>query len=105
MLADTPRVSTQNFVSEDEEINRVVFAIKAIRDLGNDTIQGALISINTFRWKVAEAAIQAGANCINDVVHAFTGREYPLVQSSNNHLLKMRDIARCSWVPVILMHS
>ena len=92
------------FVSEDEEINRVVSTIKAIRDQGNDTIRGALISVDTFRWKVAEAAIQAGANCINDV-HAFTGREYPLVQSSNDHLLKMRDIARCSCVPVILMHS
>ena len=92
------------FVSEDEEISRVVPVIKAIRDQGNDSIRGALLSVDTFRWKVAEAAVQAGANCINDV-HAFTGPTYPLVQASTDHLLKMRDVARRLCVPVILMHS
>ena len=91
-------------VSEDEEIRRVVPVIKAIRDQGNDSVRGALLSVDTFRWKVAEAAVQAGANCINDV-HAFTGPDYALVQASTDHLLKMRDVARRLCVPVILMHS
>ena len=92
------------FVSEDEEINRVVPVIKAIRDQGNDSVREALISVDTFRWGVAEAAVQAGANCINDI-YAFTGPGYPLDQASTDHLLKMRDITRRLCVPVILMHS
>jgi dihydroneopterin aldolase/2-amino-4-hydroxy-6-hydroxymethyldihydropteridine diphosphokinase/dihydropteroate synthase len=63
-----------------------------------------LISVDTFRREVAEAAILAGANCINDV-YAFTGPEYPLNQASAGHLLAMRRVARDLAVPVVLMHS
>lgn len=49
-------------VGEDEEINRVVPIIKAIREKFDIPI-----SIDTYKAKVAEKAIEAGANLINDV--------------------------------------
>lgn len=88
------------FVSSKEEVARVTSMITAIRSHN----QGILISVDTFRWEVAEAAAYAGANCINDV-HAFTGPTYPPTQESYEHLLKMRQVARRSALPVILMHS
>lgn len=45
-----------------EELNRVVPIIKAIRESFD-----VLISIDTYKAKVAEAAIEAGADIINDV--------------------------------------
>lgn len=92
------------FVSPEEECQRVVPVIQAIRSHEDQDVSSALISIDTFRWEVAEAAVLAGANCINDVF-SFTGPEYPLAQSSEKHLLKMREVARKLAVPVILMHS
>jgi dihydropteroate synthase len=49
-------------VEEDEEINRVVPIIKAIREKFDIPI-----SIDTYKAKVAEKAIEAGANLINDI--------------------------------------
>lgn len=49
-------------VGEDEEIERVVPVIKALRE--NFDIP---ISIDTYKGKVAELAIKAGADMINDV--------------------------------------
>lgn len=92
------------FVSPEEECQRVVPVIQAIRSHEDQDVSSALISIDTFRWEVAEAAVLAGANCINDV-YSFTGPEYPLTQASVKHLLKMREVARKLAVPVILMHS
>ncbi|TFK53008.1 Dihydropteroate synthase [Heliocybe sulcata] len=103
------------YVSPEEESARVVPVITAIRSLNADSPQGpsaetaahardALISVDTFRHEVAQAAVLAGANCINDV-YAFAGPDYPLTQSSAEHFLKMREIARELAVPVILMHS
>lgn len=46
-----------------EEINRVVPAIAAIRQ----AFPGTLLSVDTFRADVAEAAVQAGATLINDI--------------------------------------
>ncbi|OAX34478.1 Dihydropteroate synthase [Rhizopogon vinicolor AM-OR11-026] len=92
------------FVSSKEECQRVVPIMQAIRSHEDQDVRSSLISIDTFRWEVAEAAVQAGANCINDV-HSFTGPEYPLTQASAEHLLKMREMAHKLAVPVILMHS
>lgn len=101
-----------DFVSTEEEINRVVPVIQAIRQakhpgVHNDlsaAISRTLISVDTFRWEVAEAAVKAGANCINDV-YAFTGPTYPVDEAGQQHFLKMREVARRLAVPVILMHS
>ena len=50
-------------VDVEEEITRTTQAIKAIRAKHRDI----LISIDTFRAEVAEAALIAGANIINDI--------------------------------------
>jgi dihydroneopterin aldolase/2-amino-4-hydroxy-6-hydroxymethyldihydropteridine diphosphokinase/dihydropteroate synthase len=97
------------FVSQAKEISRVVPIVRAVRGLKSDSsghmnAKDVLISVDTFRREVAEAAILAGANCINDV-YAFTGPEYPLNRASAEHLLAMRKVARDLAVPVVLMHS
>src|SRR5690606_32573864 len=52
-------------VSEEEEIRRVVPIITVLRQ--ESWFEKTLISIDTSKSKVAEAAIKAGANIINDV--------------------------------------
>ncbi|KAG6879584.1 hypothetical protein C0992_001029 [Termitomyces sp. T32_za158] len=105
------------FVSTEEETNRIVPIVTAIRGSDASSLdfdarsKEALISIDTFRWEVARASILAGANCINDV-YAFTGREdvWPLVnadsiQRSEESMAGMKSVAREFAVPVVLMHS
>jgi len=50
-------------ISSDEEIERVIAAIKAIAEKNPE----AFISIDTFYSKVAIAAIEAGATIVNDI--------------------------------------
>lgn len=90
-------------VSENEEINQVVPVVRAIRSQDNESVRGVLISIDTFRSEVAEAAVLAGANCINDAF-TFTSPGCPPIPASTDHLLKICDVARRLCVPVILMH-
>ena len=109
------------FVGVQEEIDRVVPIVQAIRlDASTDEEGGAeeseklrqtLISVDTFRWQVAEAAVRAGANCINDV-YAFTGPEYFLevegeegVRRAEEYLEGMKRVAREYATPCVLMHS
>ncbi|EFI27520.1 folic acid synthesis protein [Coprinopsis cinerea okayama7 len=87
------------FVSVDEETNRVVPYVQAIREQnGQDQVADIPISVDTFRWEVAEAALAAGANCINDV-YSFTGPDsYPHSEKNNQEaegiMTKMKAIAR-----------
>ncbi len=75
-------------VPENEEIRRVVEAIKLIRqEIGNFPI-----SIDTFRSKVAEEAVKVGANLINDI-------------SGGKLDSAMFETAGRLGVPYILMHS
>lgn len=74
-------------ISAQEEISRVVPSIQALRDAGI-TVP---ISIDTFRADVARAALEAGANCINDV-RGLRGE-------------RMKEVAAEMGVPVIMMHS
>jgi len=74
-------------VSTQEEIDRVVPAILAIRKAGL-TVP---ISIDTYRSKVAEAAIEAGADIINDI-------------SAGDLDHRMLSTAAKLNVPIILMH-
>lgn len=75
-------------VPEDEEKRRVLPAIEAIARRFPD----ALISIDTYKPGVAQAALDAGAHIINDI----TGlREFP----------EMAQVAAQANVPLILMHS
>ena len=50
-------------VSEKEELKRVIHVIKSIKDRFPDN----LVSIDTFRSKVAKEAVLAGADLVNDI--------------------------------------
>ena len=73
-------------VSVDEELKRTISVIKSIRQQSD-----CLISIDTYKSPVAEAALDVGANLVNDI-SGLTFDE------------KMIDIVVTRKVPVILMH-
>ena len=75
-------------VTAEEEIARVVPVIKALRSNGINV----LISIDTYKAAVAEVALNAGANWINDV-WGFNADE------------RMAPVAAKFQCPVILMHN
>jgi len=75
-------------VTENEQILRVVPVIEAIRSNFPDTL---LISIDTTLSGVAKAALDAGANIINDVSAG----------QGDKHIL---SVASDYEVPIILMH-
>lgn len=54
--------SSYGYVEIEEEIQRVVPVIKAIRQESD-----VLISVDTWKSQVAEAALKAGANIVNDI--------------------------------------
>jgi dihydroneopterin aldolase/2-amino-4-hydroxy-6-hydroxymethyldihydropteridine diphosphokinase/dihydropteroate synthase len=74
-------------ISEEEEANRVVPVIRALREAGISVP----ISIDTFRASVAEAACAAGASIVNDIS---AGALDP----------KMLETCASLGVPVVLMH-
>lgn len=74
-------------VSEDEEIERVVPMIEAVAKQINIPI-----SIDTYKAKTAEQAIEAGATIINDVWGAKRDPDIAKVAATHN-------------VPMILMHN
>ena len=76
-----------NYVSEEEEIERVVPIIKAIKKEVD-----VLISIDTYKSKTAEEAVKAGADIINDI-WGFKKDSY------------MAKVAAEYNVPCILMHN
>ncbi|HPH96879.1 MAG TPA: dihydropteroate synthase [Anaerolineaceae bacterium] len=75
-------------VDQEEELRRVVPAIKAMREAGI----GAIISVDTYKSRVAQAALEAGANWINDVWGLRADPELAKVAANWN-------------VPIILMHN
>ena len=75
------------YVTEEEEIKRVVPIIKAIKKELNITI-----SIDTYKSKTAEEAIKAGADIINDIWGAKYDKNMAKVAAKYN-------------VPIILMHN
>ncbi|MDG5790177.1 dihydropteroate synthase [Evansella sp. AB-P1] len=74
-------------VEAEEELRRVIDPIKAVREAVN-----VPISIDTYKGKVAELAIKAGANIINDVWGAKWDPN-------------MASVAAHYDVPIILMHN
>lgn len=73
-------------VTEEEEIERVVPYIEKVKELG------VPVSIDTYKAKVAEAAVQAGAALINDI-WGFKGDE------------NMAKVAAKYQVPCCIMHN
>ena len=98
------------FVSPEEETERVVPFVKGIRSDQSQEVKDVLISIDTFRPEVARPAIEAGANCINDV-YAFSGeKSYGELteeekERSEKVMEDMKAIAREYATPVVFMHS
>lgn len=78
-------------ISQEEEIDRVIPVIEAIRADADDTLRQAVISVDTTRSAVARAAVKAGADIINDI----SGGTYDRAMLS-----AVADLG----VPVILMH-
>jgi dihydropteroate synthase len=74
-------------LSEEEEINRVIPVIKKLSKKLRKPI-----SVDTYKAKVAEKAIDAGASIINDIGGLLTDK-------------KMALVAAGSHVPVIVMHK
>ncbi len=74
-------------VSAEQELDRVVPVIQALA-----AEQDSLISVDTYKAQVAEAALQAGAHILNDV---WGFRADP----------DMANVAARHRVPVILMHN
>ncbi len=74
-------------LSEEQELNRVVPVIQAIQE----RFPESLISIDTYRAKVAEEAVLAGAAIINDI-------------SAGNLDDKLFETVAKLQVPYILMH-
>ena len=74
-------------VSVEEETRRVVPAIEAVKK----ALPQCVISVDTYHAQTAQAAINAGADIINDVT-ALTGDE------------AMAQVAAAAKVPVVLMH-
>ena len=83
---ESPRPGAE-YVSEEEEIKRVVPRIKAIK-----SELDVLISIDTYKSKTAEEAIKAGADIINDVWGFKKDENIAKVAAEYN-------------VPCILMHN
>lgn len=75
-------------VSLSEELNRVVPVVQALRSAEN---QDAIISVDTTRAAVARAAIEAGANIVNDI-------------SAATYDPEMLPIVSELKVPIALMH-
>jgi len=75
------------FVSEEEELDRIIPAVQLILKHFPD----ALLSIDTFRSKVAKACIENGAAIINDI-------------SAGNLDESMFDVIAKYKVPYIMMH-
>ncbi|MBI1741753.1 dihydropteroate synthase [Candidatus Acetothermia bacterium] len=73
-------------VSLDEELRRVIPVIKLIRQVSKIPI-----SIDTYRSQIAKAALNAGADIINDI-------------SALRFDERMKDLVSEAKVPVVLMH-
>lgn len=81
-------------VPVDEELSRVIPVVRMIRERGIVLP----ISIDTFRPAVLRAAVEVGANCLNDVT-ALAGEE------GNAVPWEMATVVRELGVPVVMMHS
>ncbi|RKF61096.1 Folic acid synthesis protein fol1 [Erysiphe neolycopersici] len=54
-------------ISSEEEIARIIPAIELAREMRRSDAKSFAISVDTYRAKVAEAAVKSGADIINDV--------------------------------------
>lgn len=76
-------------ISEEEEIERVLPVIRGLRK----QFPHVLLSIDTYKWRVAEAALQEGVHILNDI----WGLQYDRGE--------MAALAKKYEVSVVLMHN
>lgn len=74
-------------ITEEEELRRVIPVIRRIREESD-----ILISLDTIRSRVAEEALKAGANIINDIWGLQLDKD-------------MAEVARRYDAPVVVMHN
>lgn len=89
-IIDVGGESTRPFsdpVPEEEELKRVIPVIKTIKKEFPDSI----ISVDTYKSKVAEEALKAGANIVNDI-------------SALRFDSKMVEVVKDFNCPIIIMH-
>ena len=79
-------------ISEEEELARLIPAIRAIRGSGIGGLERVLISADTSRASVAASAIAAGADVINDISGGLFDEAM------------LRTVAQL-YVPLVLMHT
>lgn len=53
--------------SVQEELDRLLPVVRAIRESSNNALSQCVISIDTYRAKIAEECLLAGADVINDI--------------------------------------
>ena len=82
-------------ISADEQIARVVPVIKGIRKKDKDI----LISVDTTLTKVAEAALGAGANWINDISAGEDSAD-----NNTDEIEEILALAARKKCPIVLMH-
>ncbi|GIL23765.1 MAG: dihydropteroate synthase [Bacteroidota bacterium] len=70
-------------ISEAEELQRVVPVLEALRN----KFPQIVLSIDTFRSKVAQAALLAGANLINDITGGSDPNMYPVARGKAPYVL------------------
>lgn len=78
-------------ISREEELNRVIPVIKAIRGDDDNTLAQAIVSVDTTRSAVARAAVRAGADIINDI-------------SAGTYDKGMFSTVADLGVPIVIMH-
>jgi len=78
-------------ISVEEEKNRVIPVIKALRADGDDALNQVVISVDTTESAVARAAVRAGADIINDI----SGGTFDKAMFST-----VADLG----VPIVIMH-
>lgn len=80
-------------IDDDEQIRRVIPVIEGVRGQDKDL----LISVDTTSYRVAEVALDAGANWINDIS---AGEE----SDSENSPNKILELSAKKDAPIVLMH-
>ena len=78
-----------DFVSENEELSRIIPAIKAIKNNAINTF----ISVDTYKPKVMEQVLNLGVNMINDI--------YALQQVEAENMAEILSVSDCD---ICLMH-
>jgi dihydropteroate synthase len=78
-------------ISREEELNRLIPVIEAIRRDDDDRLAQAIISVDTTRSAVARAAVRAGADIVNDI-------------SAGTYDKAMFSAVADLGVPIVIMH-